>query len=110
MHPGVLSLFLLNVICCSFVSCLYFHIGETEKKCFIEEIPDETMIIGEWRGKVQSNRLKLKSESDVSCFSFNLRCDFNLTVTGEFGRKKRRHHYETLQVSPRLCVFNSILV
>lgn len=21
---------------------LYFHIGETERKCFIEEIPDET--------------------------------------------------------------------
>ena len=26
---------------------LYFHMGETEKKCFIEEIPDETMVIGE---------------------------------------------------------------
>lgn len=25
---------------------LYFHIGETEKKCFIEEIPDETMVVG----------------------------------------------------------------
>ena len=25
---------------------LYFHMGETEKKCFIEEIPDETMITG----------------------------------------------------------------
>ena len=25
---------------------LYFHMGETEKKCFIEEIPDETMVIG----------------------------------------------------------------
>ncbi|XP_010561313.1 PREDICTED: transmembrane emp24 domain-containing protein 4 [Haliaeetus leucocephalus] len=24
---------------------LYFHIGETEKRCFIEEIPDETMVI-----------------------------------------------------------------
>ncbi|XP_051506584.1 transmembrane emp24 domain-containing protein 9-like [Myxocyprinus asiaticus] len=33
----------------SFVSSLYFHIGETEKKCFIEEIPDETMIIGNYR-------------------------------------------------------------
>lgn len=28
---------------------LYFHIGETEKRCFIEEIPDETMVIGESR-------------------------------------------------------------
>lgn len=27
-------------------SALYFHIGETEKKCFIEEIPDETMVVG----------------------------------------------------------------
>ena len=26
---------------------LYFHMGETEKKCFIEEIPDETMVTGE---------------------------------------------------------------
>jgi len=26
---------------------LYFHIAETERKCFIEEIPDETMVIGE---------------------------------------------------------------
>lgn len=26
---------------------LYFHIGETERKCFIEEIPDETTVLGE---------------------------------------------------------------
>jgi hypothetical protein len=25
---------------------LYFHIAETERKCFIEEIPDETMVTG----------------------------------------------------------------
>ncbi|XP_030625756.1 transmembrane emp24 domain-containing protein 4 isoform X2 [Chanos chanos] len=30
-------------------NALYFHIGETEKKCFIEEIPDETMVIGKYR-------------------------------------------------------------
>ncbi|XP_063303333.1 transmembrane emp24 domain-containing protein 9 [Pelobates fuscus] len=30
-------------------AALYFHIGETEKKCFIEEIPDETMVIGNYR-------------------------------------------------------------
>ncbi|XP_041616397.1 transmembrane emp24 domain-containing protein 9-like isoform X1 [Vulpes lagopus] len=28
---------------------LYFHIGEAEKKCFTEEIPDETMVIGNYR-------------------------------------------------------------
>lgn len=46
MQSCLLSVLLLNVFY-SAVSSLYFHIGETEKKCFIEEIPDETMIIGE---------------------------------------------------------------
>lgn len=45
MRSCVFSVLLLNVYY-TFVSSLYFHIGETEKKCFIEEIPDETMIIG----------------------------------------------------------------
>ena len=26
---------------------LYFHIGEIEKKCFIEDIPDDTLVVGE---------------------------------------------------------------
>ena len=30
-------------------SGLYFHIGETERKCFIEEIPDETMVTGNFK-------------------------------------------------------------
>lgn len=46
MQSCVSSVLLLNVLY-SAASALYFHIGETEKKCFIEEIPDETMIIGE---------------------------------------------------------------
>lgn len=28
---------------------LYFHISETERKCFIEEIPDETMVVGKYK-------------------------------------------------------------
>lgn len=27
-------------------SGLYFHIAEAERKCFIEEIPDETTVLG----------------------------------------------------------------
>ena len=27
-------------------SALYFHIAETERKCFIEEVPDETLVVG----------------------------------------------------------------
>ncbi|XP_030253241.1 transmembrane emp24 domain-containing protein 9-like [Sparus aurata] len=44
MRSCLLSVLFLNVFC-SFVSSLYFHIGDTEKKCFIQEIPDDTMII-----------------------------------------------------------------
>lgn len=43
--PAARAFLLLSWI--SSISALYFHIGETEKKCFIEEIPDETMVIGE---------------------------------------------------------------
>lgn len=38
-------------------SCgLYFHIGETEKKCFIEEIPDETMVIGKLAAEPEASQ------------------------------------------------------
>ncbi|KAK0408245.1 hypothetical protein QR680_003853 [Steinernema hermaphroditum] len=30
-------------------NALYFHIAETERKCFIEEIPEETMVIGNYK-------------------------------------------------------------
>lgn len=39
--------YVLFAICyIHYASALYFHIGETERKCFIEEIPDETTVIG----------------------------------------------------------------
>lgn len=28
---------------------LFFHIRETERKCFIEEIPDQTLVIGKYK-------------------------------------------------------------
>ena len=40
-------LFTFIILLPVFSSGLYFHIGETERKCFIEEIPDETMVTGE---------------------------------------------------------------
>ncbi|XP_072573431.1 transmembrane emp24 domain-containing protein 9-like [Paramormyrops kingsleyae] len=48
MRSSVLSVLLVSLLC-KLTHSLYFHIGETEKKCFIEEIPDETMIIGNYR-------------------------------------------------------------
>lgn len=38
----------LAVLCICFINIshgLYFHIGETDKRCFIEEVPDETLLI-----------------------------------------------------------------
>lgn len=40
------SFVLLLVSLISVCQGLYFHIAETERKCFIEEIPDETTVIG----------------------------------------------------------------
>ncbi|CAG5127823.1 unnamed protein product [Candidula unifasciata] len=37
---------------------LYFHIGETEKKCFIEEIPDETMVVGNYKVQAYDHNVK----------------------------------------------------
>lgn len=43
---------LLIAISAQLASSVYFHIGETERKCFIEEIPDETMVIGKYKVEV----------------------------------------------------------
>ncbi|CAG9856380.1 unnamed protein product [Phyllotreta striolata] len=52
---ALISLFLffglLNV-----TSALYFHIGETERKCFIEEIPDETNVIVNYKVELYDPR------------------------------------------------------
>ena len=48
---GAMTAKLVSVLLVAYLSsasALYFHIAETERKCFIEEIPDETMVIGEF--------------------------------------------------------------
>lgn len=47
----ILTLHLLHA-----VHGLYFHIAETERKCFIEEIPDETNVIGRQYLQVQPQK------------------------------------------------------
>jgi len=37
-------------------SSLYFHISETERKCFIEEIPDDTLVIGKYKVELYDER------------------------------------------------------
>uniref|UniRef100_A0A8D2DZS9 GOLD domain-containing protein n=1 Tax=Sciurus vulgaris TaxID=55149 RepID=A0A8D2DZS9_SCIVU len=45
LPPMGLQALLLLVMCAAGAQGLYFHMGETEKRCFIEEIPDENMVI-----------------------------------------------------------------
>lgn len=39
-------LLIVLTVCSKITNALYFHIAETERKCFIEEIPDETNVVG----------------------------------------------------------------
>lgn len=61
-----------------FANGLYFHMGETEKKCFIEEIPDETMVIGRFfflifplKDRTEDVRHKRSFWIFSSCLSFS---------------------------------------
>lgn len=42
MLANILAIF--GLVHCA--SALYFHMSETERKCFIEELPDQTMVTG----------------------------------------------------------------
>ena len=55
LHSGFLT-FLVVTISLSSCSALYFHIGETERKCFIEEIPDETTVIVNYKVELYDPR------------------------------------------------------
>ena len=39
-----------------YCSALYFHIGEKEKKCFIEELPEDTLVTGKYRAQLWDKR------------------------------------------------------
>ena len=42
----VVAVLLVAVVAAAPVAGLYFHVKDGETKCFIEEIPDETMVQG----------------------------------------------------------------
>ncbi|XP_017783384.1 PREDICTED: transmembrane emp24 domain-containing protein eca-like [Nicrophorus vespilloides] len=47
-------IFLISLL--EFTNGLYFHIGETETKCFIEEIPDDTDVIVIYKAELYNPR------------------------------------------------------
>lgn len=58
MHKQFVS-FLLVLASWQTAFGLYFHIAETERKCFIEEVPDETTVIGMVYNNIFGNLLTL---------------------------------------------------
>nr|BAN20495.1 glycoprotein 25l [Riptortus pedestris] len=52
----LLTTFFTVFILTPFASGLYFHIGETERKCFIEEIPDETTVLVNYKVELYDPR------------------------------------------------------
>jgi hypothetical protein len=47
--PARLVLGLVTLALISLTEGLYFHIQEGERKCFIEEIPDDTLVVGNYK-------------------------------------------------------------
>ncbi|CAH1106022.1 unnamed protein product [Psylliodes chrysocephalus] len=52
VYISLITFFVLFNAC----SALYFHIGETERKCFIEEIPDETNVVVNYKVELYDPR------------------------------------------------------
>lgn len=46
----------ITVFLLKYVSGLYFHVGEKEKKCFIEELPEDTMVTGKYKSQLWDKR------------------------------------------------------
>lgn len=42
------ALAFLSGFCLSLSTAFYFHAGEREEKCIIEDIPSDTLITGRW--------------------------------------------------------------
>lgn len=44
MYPAQAILTLIVAFLISYTTGLYFHLAEGERKCFIEEVPSDTMV------------------------------------------------------------------
>ena len=55
---------LIIFLCFVHISCaIYFHIGEKEKKCFIEELPEDTMLTANYKAELLDKKTKKYIES-----------------------------------------------
>ena len=68
-----------------FSSGLYFHIAETERKCFIEEIPDDTMVVGKYKVDGYYNNLNFSSKAVYLLYTAKLLRNYIKVCIVKFG-------------------------
>lgn len=90
---------LLTLVTLQLADALYFHIAETERKCFIEEIPDETTVIG----NNQANLLSLDScnllSVKINGFQWNIRWSCTIRVPADLC-----HRHQASECTSRLRI------
>ncbi|XP_023272245.1 transmembrane emp24 domain-containing protein 9-like isoform X2 [Seriola lalandi dorsalis] len=90
MQPCLLTVLLLNCFCC-FVSSLYFRLRDAEVKCFREEIPDETLLLGNYQTQVydQQRAESLPAPRDLRILVVAKDPDDKLVLSRTFGSEGR---------------------
>ena len=73
---------LLVAILINFAAALYFEINERDKKCFIEELPDDTQMIGKYLVQVFDKNEKV--------------CFWNLTLRLYFRLRRGKNQRQAL--------------
>uniref|UniRef100_A0A7E4W2S2 GOLD domain-containing protein n=1 Tax=Panagrellus redivivus TaxID=6233 RepID=A0A7E4W2S2_PANRE len=87
------------------VTGLYFHIAETERKCFIEEIPDETMVIGNY--KVQLYDPNTKGYGDYPNIGMHVEVD-QITKEQNYQRYREERFRQTSESTNSRVLYWSI--
>lgn len=65
MYPNPFYLFVILSFMLNYVTGLYFHLGEGERKCFIEEVPSDTMVTSKFNvNTIPIKYLKINFLSD----------------------------------------------
>lgn len=66
----------------SFSLALYFHIGEREEKCIIEDIPSDTLVVGRYLSMLYDDLTQA-----ITKITENV-----IFVIDEYGKKQKRAH------------------
>lgn len=59
MYWNPIYLFVVSSLMLNYVTGLYFHLAEGERKCFIEEVPSDTMVTSEFENLAEKNQLNM---------------------------------------------------